>query len=89
MTSAMPRPAADTAEQTVSAIIRSSRQGFGGIGYFVPSILHLPDPTGPWLRSQIRDISGSAPPQVPVRCTPPGPVVRIMPGSRVPVPDTA
>ncbi|GAA3169303.1 hypothetical protein GCM10010451_17230 [Streptomyces virens] len=63
---AMPRPAAETAEQTVSAIIRSSRAACGRDGRFVPSILHLPYPAGPCSGRHIRDISGSAHPQVEV-----------------------
>ncbi|GAA2498208.1 hypothetical protein GCM10023100_63650 [Actinocorallia cavernae] len=79
MTTAIPRPAADTAEQTVSAIIRSSRRARSGGRHirrkrhrgtadvrFVPSILHRPARARPWSRPQIRVISGSPPPRVPV-----------------------
>ncbi|GGZ10646.1 hypothetical protein GCM10010385_69350 [Streptomyces geysiriensis] len=56
VTAAMPRPAADTAEQTVSAIIRSSRAGRSGMSDFVPSILHRRATLGPCRGLEIREI---------------------------------
>ncbi|GAA5047451.1 hypothetical protein GCM10023336_12760 [Streptomyces similanensis] len=65
MTAAMPRPAAETAEQTVSAIIRSSWAWLTGraVRPFHPAPLPSPGATLP---ADIRDISGSPPSQVPV-----------------------
>ncbi len=53
---AMPRPAADTAEQTVSAIIRSSRLGSVGHEYFCPFHPAPSGRLGAMLRPEIREI---------------------------------
>src|SRR5438105_3961053 len=53
----MPRPATETAEQTVSAIIRSSRQG--SVERAVRPFHPAPSPTpGATPRANLRDISG-------------------------------
>ncbi|GAA3803089.1 hypothetical protein GCM10022206_47570 [Streptomyces chiangmaiensis] len=72
VTAAIPRPAAETAEQTVSAIIATSRVVIvraGSVRPFHPAPPHTPRAT---VETDLREISGSAPPQGAAPSPPPG-----------------